>query len=261
MERKLGVLVVDDEQVVLDSIRKHLQRANYAVHTVLSAKQLLNELGTIEFDIILTDLMMPEIDGLELLKLMKERLPHTPVIMITGYATISTALTAMQRGAFDYVAKPFTRSELLSVVNRASELVLASEASAEKPGADKPFEQADWQSEIPKTLTAHGWTRLQDDGEVLMGVEKAFLESIGKIQNVFLPSRGDELRQGGAYLRIFSTDLRTHTVLSPLSGTVVDVNEKALKDPAAICSEKPEDVWLIRLKPSKFELEIKDLEL
>ena len=112
-----------------------------------------------------------------------------------------------------------------------------------------------------KAVGAHSRTKLEEDGLVLMGVKRSFLDAVGKIQNVFLPSIGDELRQGGVYLRIFSTDLRSHTVLSPLSGTVVEVNEKVLKYPVSALEDPHGQGWLIRLKPSKFEFEVKELEL
>jgi glycine cleavage system H protein len=96
---------------------------------------------------------------------------------------------------------------------------------------------------------------------VLLGVKKSFLEPIGKIQNVFLPAIGDELRQGSVYIRIFSSDMRSHTVLSPLSGEVVDVNKKVIEDPNTILKDPHGEGWLIRLKPSKFEFEIKELGL
>ncbi len=260
MSRSLKILVVDDEQVVLDSIRKHLHGGEYMVRGELTVARVMEILDTEKFDIVLTDLMMPEVDGLELLSRVKRNWPHTPVIMITGYATIDTALRAMQLGAFDYIAKPFTKAELLTVVERAAELVRAS-AQTDDCDGNEDSERLSQHSNAFKELAAHGWTRLQDDGRVLMGVEHSFLDSIGKVQNLFLPAQGDELRQGSAYLRVFSADLRSHTVLSPLSGVVVEVNEKALADPQIVNKGESRTTWLIRLQPSKLELEMKDLDL
>ena len=92
MERVLHILVVDDEQVVLDSVKKHLKKENYEIHTALLAREALEIMDSTPIDMVLTDLMMPEIDGLELMREVKARTPLTPVIMITGYATINTAL-------------------------------------------------------------------------------------------------------------------------------------------------------------------------
>jgi CheY-like chemotaxis protein/glycine cleavage system H lipoate-binding protein len=258
MERKLNVLVVDDEQVVLDSIKKHLKKDAFDIHTALTAKIGLELLEEGNMDIVLTDLMMPEIDGLEFMKEVKDRQPHTPVIMITGYATINTALQATELGAFDYIAKPFTKSELRAVLQRASDLVIKSEPVESGPAGESDKGPKKRGHEL-KAIGDFSWMMVQDDGSVLLGVERSFLHTVGKIQNIFLPSTGDQLRQGSVYLQIFSSDLRSHTVLSPLSGKVLEVNEKVISNPESALRDPYGEGWLIRLKPSRFDLEIKQL--
>jgi len=228
MDTKLTILAVDDEPVVLESIERHLRKEPYNLQTAKTARAAVGRLEEGGIDIVLTDLMMPEIDGLELLKLIKARTPELPVIMITGYATINSALEATNLGAFDYIAKPFTKQELLSVIHRATELVAAKRDqgdNAETEATGRPVAEKAATPETRKAVGEYGWTKLQDNGTVLLGVGQTFLESIGKVQNVFLPAVGDQLRQGGVYLRVFSTDMRSHTVLSPLSGVVVEINE------------------------------------
>jgi CheY-like chemotaxis protein/glycine cleavage system H lipoate-binding protein len=259
MGRMVSILVVDDEQVVLDSIRKHLRKDDYAIHTVMSAHEALDLIKNTPVDIVLTDLMMPEMDGLELMKAIKATLPQVPVIMITGYATINTALQATQLGAFDYIAKPFTRSELMAVIQRASGVVQKEDGSEEDGDPDKA-ESGPTRREL-KTIGEYSWIMMQDDGTVLMGVERPFLHTVGRIQNIFLPSPGDKLRQGSIYFQVFSTDLRSHTVLSPLSGTVVAINENVTANPAGALEDPYGEGWLVRLKPSRFEYEIKQLGL
>ena len=183
--RSLHILVVDDEQVVLDSVTKHLKKENYTVHTALSVSDALTLMEAHEMDIVLTDLMMPDIDGLEFMRLVKEKSPAIPVIMITGYATINTALQATQLGAFDYIAKPFTRKELQGVLHRAAGLVSAADAhkngnpETDTGGHNKPTAVGD-----------NSWLMLESDGNVLLGVEHSFLQTVGKVQTVYLPSVG-----------------------------------------------------------------------
>jgi glycine cleavage system H protein len=112
-----------------------------------------------------------------------------------------------------------------------------------------------------KSVGDNAWMMMGEGGIVLLGVEHSFVSTIGKIQTINLPAQGDEVRQGGVYLQIFSSDLRSHTVLSPLSGTVVAVNEKVLNDPECILQDPYGEGWLIRLKPSRFDTEIKTLGL
>ncbi len=119
MKQPSTILIVDDEQIILDSIRKHLRREDYNIQTVLTAKEAIERFKSESINIVLTDLMMPEIDGMELMAIIKKDHPDVRVIMITGYATISTAQQAKQLGAFDYLAKPFTKSELLKVIEKA----------------------------------------------------------------------------------------------------------------------------------------------
>jgi len=260
MEHTVKILVVDDEQVVLDSIKKHLKKDDYSIQTALTAKQGLDLLDGDTFDIVLTDLMMPEMDGLEFMKEVKDRHPHTPVIMITGYATINTALQATELGAFDYIAKPFTKSELRSVLQRASDLVLKADLPEGKETEDETS-RGEEEDRKPKIIGDHSWLMMQKDGSVLLGVERSFLHKIGRIQNIFLPDPGDVIRQGSVYLQIFSADMRSHTVLSPLSGSVIEINNKVLSNPAAILEDPYGEGWMIRLKPSRFDLEIKALGL
>ncbi|MBU8932857.1 MAG: response regulator [candidate division Zixibacteria bacterium] len=262
MDRKLNVLVVDDEQIVLDSVRKHLGKEDYVIHTALAADKALELVRQGEIDIVLTDLMMPEIDGLEFMRLVKVDFPHLPVIMITGYATINTALQATQLGAFDYVAKPFTRKELQGVVRRAAEMASPPD-SAQRGQITGERSDTDSHERIQefKSVGDNAWLMLRDDGIVVFGVEHSFLQTIGTVQNIYLPSIGDKLRQGGTYLQIMSTDMRSHSLVSPLSGTVVEVNQKVIDDPQSALQDPFGEGWLIRLQPSRFDLEIKELGL
>ena len=262
MDKNLNVLVVDDEQIVLDSVQKHLGKKDYIIHTALAADKGLEIVKQGEIDIILTDLMMPEIDGLEFMRLVKIDFPHLPVIMITGYATINTALQATQLGAFDYVAKPFTRKELQSVVLRAAEMISPSGSTRRgQTRNERESTDPDKRVQIFNSVGDNAWLMLQDDGIVVFGIEHSFLQTIGAVQNIYLPSVGDKLRQGGPYLQIMSTDMRSHSLVSPLSGTVVEVNQKVIDDPVSALQDPFGEGWLIRLQPSRFDLEIKELGL
>jgi CheY-like chemotaxis protein/glycine cleavage system H lipoate-binding protein len=262
MERPISILVVDDEQIVLDSIQKHLRKEDYVIHCVLTPHEGLEKMKSEQIDIVLTDLMMPEIDGLEFMKIVKEDRPKLPVVMITGYATINTALQATQLGAFDYIAKPFSKKELLAVVSRAADLVRASESEEFKKSADDAVSSAGRERiNAFRKIGEKSWLMLEEGGVVMMGVESSFVQSVGKIQTAYLPARGDEIRQGSVYLQIFSSDLSSHVVHSPLSGIVVEVNERVVSDPVHALQDPYGDGWIIRIKPSRFDFEIKLLGL
>jgi DNA-binding NtrC family response regulator len=114
------ILVVDDEEVVVRSCQRIL-RDDYTVQAVTDGVTALKKVEEEVFDILLLDVMMPGIDGLEVLQHVKERHPEVDVIMMTGLSEIQTAVKAMKLGAFDYLSKPFDPDELKLVVRRALE--------------------------------------------------------------------------------------------------------------------------------------------
>lgn len=142
-DKLIKVLAVDDEQIVLDSIRKHLTRVGYTVQCINSAYEALEVLKRVAPDIVLTDLMMPEIDGVEFLQKARKIAPTTPMILITGYATLKTVERAFGAGAFECIAKPFSKSELVAVVDRAAATVTASRTGATIDGSAANPEPAD----------------------------------------------------------------------------------------------------------------------
>jgi len=118
---KAKVLVVDDEEIVLKSCRRILEGEGHQVFIALSGKKAFEILASEPIDIVITDIKMPGMDGMELLERMKKEYPDVLVIMITGYSTVQSAVQAMKLGAFDYIPKPFTPDEVVVVVERAME--------------------------------------------------------------------------------------------------------------------------------------------
>jgi DNA-binding NtrC family response regulator len=115
------ILVVDDEQVICKSCEKVFRRGGHEVTCALSGRQALTLLQTDEFDVVFTDLKMMDVGGMEVVETVKQRYPRTVVVVITGYATIASAVETMRSGAFDYLPKPFTAGELMAVLDRALE--------------------------------------------------------------------------------------------------------------------------------------------
>jgi DNA-binding NtrC family response regulator len=129
------ILVVDDDEQLREDVAEMLQREGYEVAHVGSGEEALKKLKAEDFDVILTDLMMPGIDGMEVLRQSKKLKPAVRVIMITGFGTIENAVEAMKEGASDYVSKPFKIGEVQATVKRALEEVKFSRklsASGEK---------------------------------------------------------------------------------------------------------------------------------
>ena len=125
---KARILAVDDEPVILDSFRKILVLAGFSVDTVESGPEALGLVQRNDYDFVFTDLKMPGMDGVEVVKAVKHLRPDMDVVVITGYATIETAVETMKFGASDYVQKPFTEEEL---VEFARKLLIKREARLE----------------------------------------------------------------------------------------------------------------------------------
>jgi len=119
MEKK--ILVVDDDSLLRDFLSETLNRSGYGVDLASTGGEALEKIRKEDYDIILSDVRMPNMDGMELLKTTKDFLPDAKVVMMTAYGTVQNAVEAMKLGAFDYVMKPFSIDEIELVLKRALE--------------------------------------------------------------------------------------------------------------------------------------------
>ncbi len=137
MEKKITILIVDDEESVRESLNLWFTEDGYRVECAENAKQALSILESDVFDIILTDLKMPGMDGLELLQRIKTLNKDSIIIVMTAFATVDTAVKALKEGAFDYVTKPFDPDDLSHLIRNASKQIsLAQENETLKKRVD-----------------------------------------------------------------------------------------------------------------------------
>jgi len=115
----MRILVVDDDEIILTSLSEFLRLEGYSAETARSFQEASAHLAAGTFQVVIADVSMPEVDGFELLKMVRNRYPDTAVIMITGYGTIEDAVRAMKQGAFHYLTKPIIDDEIKMVVDRA----------------------------------------------------------------------------------------------------------------------------------------------
>lgn len=118
-KQKASILVVDDEKIIHESCGRILREEGYEVETALSGQEALQKMKEKHYDLVLSDIKMPGMDGVETLEKMKKEVPDITVVMFTGYSSVATARDSMKLGAFDYLPKPFTPEELLAVVKKA----------------------------------------------------------------------------------------------------------------------------------------------
>jgi DNA-binding NtrC family response regulator len=121
MSQPLKVLLLDDEPIVGKRLKPALTKIGCEVEVFEDSRKAVERIDQMDFDIVITDIRMDEVDGIEILEHVHQKSPRTRVIMITGYAMMSLAKKAMEKGAFDFIAKPFKPDDLRKVVARAAE--------------------------------------------------------------------------------------------------------------------------------------------
>ncbi len=134
MDENLGktILVADDEESIREIVRLHLEKQGYNVITSKNGEEAIDALEEFEISLAITDIKMPKVDGFGVLDYVKTHCSYVPVIVLTGYIDVETAVTSMKKGAIDYVSKPIKRDEFIDVVKNIL---------SKKPTLDlKPFE-------------------------------------------------------------------------------------------------------------------------
>ena len=140
------ILVIEDDVAFCKLVEKFLSKQGYEISCAFSAAEAHRLIENLKFDLILTDLRLPDSDGMTLLSEFKKNLPTTPVILMTGYSDINTAVKAMKNGAFDYISKPFNPEEVLLVVENA--LKSSKQEASPKGISQKPEIAKDEQTEF-----------------------------------------------------------------------------------------------------------------
>ncbi|MEM9361571.1 MAG: sigma-54 dependent transcriptional regulator [Bacteroidota bacterium] len=113
------ILIIEDDTAFSQMLSRFLTKHQFAVTASLTLKEAVSQIKTAFFDIVLSDVRLPEGDGVSLLSIIKKESPQTQIIMMTGYAEVTTAVKAMKKGAFDYISKPFTPESILRIINDA----------------------------------------------------------------------------------------------------------------------------------------------
>ena len=169
------ILVVDDEPRICRLLTELLTREGYAVDSALSAEEALGMLKDGDYEMLISDLRMPGMDGFELIETIKKDHPDVAAIMITAYATVETAVQALRHGADDYVTKPFDINELKNVVGRTLE---AQRLAHQNETLAQQLRQANQQLVRHKRQLTAGGAR---NSESLEDVNKRLNESVRRL--------------------------------------------------------------------------------
>jgi DNA-binding NtrC family response regulator len=119
-KKTVRILVVDDEEIIRDMLFDTLTQAGYTVKTAKDGSDAIAQIGNESFDIVITDIKMPDIGGMELLIRVRRTNPNVCVLLMTAYGTIKSAINAIKLGAHDYICKPFELSKMKNIVEKAA---------------------------------------------------------------------------------------------------------------------------------------------
>ena len=123
MNSKLEILVLDDEEIVCTRLKSSLEKAGYVVEIFTDSRQAKNRIEQHRFDIVVTDLKMAHIDGLQLFQLAHEKWPDCEIILITGFATVEVTREALHKGVRDVISKPFKIAEFIKIIDQLADRI------------------------------------------------------------------------------------------------------------------------------------------
>ncbi|KAA3655908.1 MAG: response regulator, partial [Calditrichaeota bacterium] len=252
----------DDEQVILDSIKKLCSAEGWDVDIMLDAVQGLEKMKTGEYDLAVCDIMMPEMDGFEFLQHVHKMKIMTPVIITTGFSTLENAVKSLYSGAIDFLPKPFTFEELISVVGRGLQYSKIQMLIDSNPLESDSRDEQIYYIPCPPRYNRLGyaaWTFPEDDGHIKIGVTDLFLRTLDLLEEVDLMQTEEEIFQGNACAVINTQDGMTHNILAPVSGRIIQRNERIMEDYTLMEKDPYFRGWLYSVVPTNLEYETKYL--
>ncbi len=265
---KARILAVDDEEIILDSFRKILVLAGYSIDTVERGSEVLGLIRQNDYDFVFTDLRMPEMDGVEVTKAVKHLRPDIDVIVITGFASIETAVETVRFGAIDYIQKPFAEDELLEFVKTALikrqdklEKQMRHKIRLIKPGTGES--RSKFELNVPGGVfisPQHAWARIELNGTVRVGLDDLLRKIFEKIDHVELPETDQEIAKGETLFSVKYGDYSLK-IPSPLSGKITSVNTEHAEHPEWLAIKPFELSWMCGIEPSMLARELRGLRI
>jgi CheY-like chemotaxis protein len=265
---KARILAVDDEEIILDSFRKILVLAGYSIDTVEKGKEALGLIQKHDYDFVFTDLKMPEMDGVEVTKAVKHLRPDIDVVVITGYASIETAVETMKYGAMDYVQKPFTEDELIDFVNkclikRQDKIEKQMKPTVRLVTATTEESTSKHEFNVPAGIFVspdHTWVNIEMNGTVRVGIDDFVRKIIEKIDEIELPKLDQKVKKGDI-LFLIKRGNHSFKISSPISGKVTLINTEHLEHPEWISIKPFELSWMCCIEPSDLSEELHSLKI
>lgn len=262
------ILCVDDEEIILDVFRKILVLDGYCVDTVETGQEALGLVQTHNYDFVFTDLKMPAMSGTDVAKSVKHLRPDIDVVIITGFATVESAVECMKYGAMDYIEKPFSENELRAFVKQA---LIKRGARIEKQlkprihvmGPAETDHGFGREFSIPGGVlisSGHCWASLAEDGTARVGLDDFARKLLGRVDKIDFPNVGMHVKAGEPLFSV-SQDHRRAQFNAPLSGKVVEVNEALARDCSRLTDTSYGESWVCNIEGDDLDTELPELKI
>ena len=248
-ERKL--LVVDDEEVVCQACRRIFSKQGFQVETSTDARQGLAKATENDYTIILLDIKMPNMDGIQFLERLREKKPDVPVLIITGYPSIPNAAAAMRLGACDYVTKPFTAEEVTWAVQRVLSMQEVLSGDTETAAEEREAAVAAM-ANVETLFWEESWVQVAVDGSASVGAVLPGLRG-ATITGIRLPRIGEVVYQGLPLAGVSISGKPMLMVPSPVSGVVAGVNTVVAHNPRVLAADPCGEGWIACICTTRHE--------
>ncbi|KJR40560.1 sigma-54-dependent transcriptional response regulator [Candidatus Magnetoovum chiemensis] len=248
------ILILDDDSVITMGCKRIFGAEGYNVTTVNRGEEALNQLVKGDYELLIADIRLPDINGMTVLKESRIIKPATDVVMITGYPTLEDARESIKIGAFEYVEKPFTPDFMINIAKKIFDKrgwVLRQAYIDEFKDAIVPL-----RSENPHVYYKEGvWARPLKDGTWEMGCDLRDHLATGEMMYVDFIKELDAVKAGEPFARLYSSTGRMIELLSPMSAEIRQTNVKVNDVIPSLVKEHLSDgwlLWLARVLPLEF---------
>ncbi|MBF0317660.1 MAG: response regulator [Nitrospirae bacterium] len=244
---KGSILILDDDSVITMSCKRILGAEGFDIVTANKGEEALNQLGRDQYDLLISDIRLPDINGIGVLKEAKLINPKTDVVMITGYPTLEDARACIKLGAFEYVEKPFTPDFMINIANKIFDKkgwVMRQSYINEFRDYIVPLRG----TENPHIYYKEGvWARPMGDNLWEMGCDLRDQVSCGELMYVDFLRDLDYVKGGDPFARLLAGSGRVVELLSPMSAEIKELNVKANDVMSSLMTDHLSEGWLLWL--------------
>jgi CheY-like chemotaxis protein len=241
------ILVLDDDPIVTLSCKRILGAEGFSISTVEKGEDALNRLSKEDFDLLISDVRLPDINGMEVLKEARIIKPKTDVVIITGYPTLEDAKESTRLGASEYIEKPFTPDFMLNVANKVFDTrgwILRQAFIDEFRDSVVSLRDQD----NPVIFYKEGtWARPVKDGVWEIGCDLRYWLLTGNLTYVEFINDLEKVDAGKPFATIFTSSGQSNDLLAPMNGELKEINTKANDVMCALLKEHLSEGWLLWL--------------